>query len=88
MSQKGGNLWGWGLGATNSSGQVPNIAGLPSLIDIDTPEDIRTAVRTGFNGRPYELVFSDEFNVDGRTFFPGDDPFVNLRYNRSLAILY
>ena len=23
----------------------------------------------------YELVFSDEFNKDGRTFYPGDDPF-------------
>lgn len=22
-----------------------------------------------------ELVFSDEFNVDGRSFYPGDDPY-------------
>jgi hypothetical protein len=22
-----------------------------------------------------KLVFSDEFNTDGRTFYPGDDPF-------------
>jgi len=22
-----------------------------------------------------ELVFSDEFNTDGRSFFPGDDPY-------------
>lgn len=22
-----------------------------------------------------ELVFSDEFNVEGRTFYPGDDPY-------------
>lgn len=30
-----------------------------------------------------ELVFSDEFNTDGRTFYPGDDPFweaVDLHY--------
>ena len=29
------------------------------------------------------LVFSDEFNQDGRTFYPGDDPFweaVDLQY--------
>lgn len=29
------------------------------------------------------LVFSDEFNVDGRTFYPGDDPYweaVDLHY--------
>ena len=31
----------------------------------------------------YVLVFSDEFNVDGRSFYPGDDPFweaVDLHY--------
>ena len=30
-----------------------------------------------------QLVFSDEFNVDGRTFYPGDDPYweaVDLHY--------
>lgn len=46
---------------------------LPELIDPDTPDDAKK--RTGFDGEDYELVFSDEFNVDGRTFFPGDDPF-------------
>lgn len=43
------------------------------MIDLDTPEEAKT--RTGFDGQPYELVFSDEFNADGRTFYPGDDPF-------------
>jgi beta-glucanase (GH16 family) len=31
----------------------------------------------------FQLVFSDEFNVDGRSFYPGDDPFweaVDLHY--------
>jgi len=32
--------------------------------------------RQGFDGEEYELVFSDEFNTDGRTFWPGDDPCV------------
>lgn len=30
-----------------------------------------------------QLVFSDEFNTDGRTFYPGDDPYweaVDLHY--------
>lgn len=42
------------------------------LIDKDTPADMRS--RTGYDGERYNLVFSDEFNVDGRTFWPGDDP--------------
>jgi beta-glucan synthesis-associated protein KRE6 len=46
---------------------------MPDLIDPDTPQEART--RTGFDGQPYNLVFSDEFNVDGRTFYPGEDAF-------------
>jgi hypothetical protein len=35
------------------------------------------------DGTSYDLVFSDEFNVDGRSFYPGDDPYweaVDLHY--------
>jgi beta-glucanase (GH16 family) len=67
------------MGHVNASGQVPDIPNLPSLIDSDTPDEIKNSVRTGFNGRDYQLVFSDEFNTDGRTFYPGDDPFVSHR---------
>jgi hypothetical protein len=42
---------------------------MPDLIDNDTPQS--THVRTGFDGREYNLVFPDEFSVDGRTFYPG-----------------
>jgi beta-glucanase (GH16 family) len=42
---------------------------MPDLIDTDTPQSARS--RTGFDGQEYDLVFSDEFNVDGRTFYPG-----------------
>jgi beta-glucanase (GH16 family) len=42
---------------------------MPQLIDTDTPSSAMT--RTGFDGEEYDLVFSDEFNVDGRTFYPG-----------------
>ncbi len=47
--------------------------GVPSLVDSDTPKDVRT--RTGYDGYPYTLVFSDEFTVPGRTFYPGEDPY-------------
>lgn len=43
------------------------------MIDPDTPDNVKT--RNGFDNDPYVLVFSDEFNKPGRTFFPGDDPF-------------
>lgn len=72
---------GYNLGGINGSGQVPVLQGLPSLIDPDTPKDSQT--RTGYDGKKYNLVFSDEFNHDGRTFWPGDDPFweaVDLHY--------
>ena len=35
------------------------------------------------NGKKFKLVFSDEFNTDGRSFYPGEDPFweaVDLHY--------
>ncbi|TFK50280.1 beta-glucan synthesis-associated [Heliocybe sulcata] len=57
----------------NGTGQVPVLFQMPELVDPETPEDAKT--RKGFDGYDYELVFSDEFNTDGRTFYPGDDPF-------------
>ena len=52
------------------------------LIDPDTPQESRT--RTGNqDGSKYNLVFSDEFNTPGRTFWEGDDPYweaVNIWY--------
>ena len=44
------------------------------LIDPDTPEIARTRKST-LDGSTLELVFSDEFNEDGRTFYEGDDPY-------------
>jgi hypothetical protein len=43
------------------------------LIDPDTPKSVRT--KKGEFGDEYELVFSDEFNDNNRTFYEGDDPF-------------
>jgi hypothetical protein len=74
-------LGGYNLGGINSTGQVPLIANFPSPVDPDTPQSAMS--RTGYDGNTWELVFSDEFNQDGRTFYPGDDPYwtaVDIHY--------
>lgn len=43
------------------------------LIDPDTPDSAMT--RKSHDGTKQVLVFSDEFNTEGRTFYDGDDPF-------------
>lgn len=55
------------------------------LIDPATPEDAYTRVglSKANKGVTYDLVFSDEFEVDGRSFYDGDDPYwtaVDLHY--------
>lgn len=57
----------------NATGQQAVLFQMPELIDAHTPDTAKS--RTGFDGQDYTLVFSDEFNTDGRTFYPGDDPF-------------
>ncbi|KZV93040.1 SKN1-domain-containing protein [Exidia glandulosa HHB12029] len=57
----------------NGTGQAAVLATIPKLIDPATPDTAKT--RTGFDGFEYELVFSDEFEVPDRSFYPGDDPF-------------
>jgi hypothetical protein len=72
---------GFNLGGINGTGQVPVLPNVPLLIDPETPNSALS--RTGSDGNSYNLVFSDEFNTDGRTFYPGDDPFweaVDLHY--------
>ncbi|KAF8645123.1 hypothetical protein AX16_007952 [Volvariella volvacea WC 439] len=74
-------IQGWNVGGINSTGQIPDLPGLPTLIDKDTPSSAYT--RTGHDGRRYNLVFSDEFEKEGRTFYPGEDPFweaVDIHY--------
>jgi hypothetical protein len=63
--------------------QVPVIPGGHRLIDPETPLDVYTKP-SWFGREEMELVFSDEFNTDGRTFYAGDDPFweaVDLHYH-------
>jgi hypothetical protein len=52
---------------------VPLVPGGVPVIDPDTPVNARN--KTSMNGESWKLVFSDEFNKDGRTFYPGEDPF-------------
>lgn len=44
------------------------------LIDPDTPDSAMT--KNTADGSTWNLVYSDEFNTDGRTFFHGDDPYL------------
>ncbi|KAH8107387.1 glycoside hydrolase family 16 protein [Phellopilus nigrolimitatus] len=64
---------GFNLGGINGSGQIPDLPGMPHLVDKETPKEAMS--RTGTDGKTYNLVFSDEFNTDGRSFYPGDDPY-------------
>ena len=75
-------LGGFNLGGINASGQVPSLTGNWGIIDLDTPDEVRSKVDY-VTGQTWQLIFSDEFNVDGRTFYPGDDPYweaVDLHY--------
>ncbi|KAF7300832.1 GH16 domain-containing protein [Mycena kentingensis (nom. inval.)] len=53
------------------------------MIDVDTPEEFHTIQSYHDPTQQLELVFSDEFETEGRTFYPGDDPYweaVDLHY--------
>ncbi|KOS14920.1 kre6-glucan synthase subunit [Malassezia pachydermatis] len=55
-----------------AQGQAKPIPARPP-VDPDTPSQYHT--RQGDDGTTWELVFSDEFEKEGRTFWPGDDPY-------------
>ncbi|KAJ7621168.1 glycoside hydrolase family 16 protein, partial [Roridomyces roridus] len=59
--------------SVNATGQIPVIGNF-ALIDLDTPKDAYTII-SQYSGKEMKLVFSDEFETPGRTFYPGDDPF-------------
>ncbi|KAF8633820.1 hypothetical protein AX15_001232 [Amanita polypyramis BW_CC] len=76
------NQGGFNLGGINATGQISSIPGNFGLIDRDTPHDAYTK-KSYMSNDDLILVFSDEFNTDGRTFYPGDDPYweaVDLHY--------
>jgi beta-glucanase (GH16 family) len=53
------------------------------LIDLDTPADAYT-ITSLYSGKTMNLVFSDEFNMDGRSFYPGKDGSVATTISDSL----
>jgi beta-glucanase (GH16 family) len=59
------------------------MAGNWGPIDVDTPKNVYTIKSYHDPKQDMELVFSDEFNKEGRSFYPGDDPYweaVDLNY--------
>lgn len=50
------------------------MAGNWGLIDLDTPQSAYTR-KSFHDGSDLQLVFSDEFNTEGRSFYRGDDPY-------------
>ncbi len=82
-------LGGFNLGGINATGQIASIPGNWALIDKDTPQSAYSKPSYAEDGVTLDLVFSDEFNVDGRSFYPGGkNGFImtarNLFLNRSL----
>jgi beta-glucanase (GH16 family) len=76
-------LGGFNLGGTNATGQVPSMSGNWGLIDLETPQNVYSMPSYYDASTEMQLIFSDEFNTDGRTFYPGDDPYweaVDLHY--------
>ncbi|GLB44542.1 putative beta-glucan synthesis-associated protein [Lyophyllum shimeji] len=74
---------GFNLGGVNATGQIADLPGNWGLIDRDTPKDVYTKKSYMNPNDEWVLVFSDEFNQDGRSFYPGDDPYweaVDLHY--------
>ena len=81
---------GFNLGGANATGQVPSFATNFQPIDLETPTSAYTKTSYTTN-EDYVLVFSDEFNTDGRTFYPGDDPFwesVDLHYWGTVSLAF
>ncbi|TEB12334.1 beta-glucan synthesis-associated protein KRE6 [Coprinellus micaceus] len=74
---------GFNLGGINATGQIAAIPGNYGLIDRDTPKEAYTKKGWHDPNEEFILVFSDEFEQEGRTFWPGDDPYweaVDLHY--------
>lgn len=74
---------GFNLGGINATGQIPDMLGNYGLVDRDTPQSAYTKPSYFNPKQDMVLVFSDEFNTDNRTFYPGDDPYweaVDIHY--------
>ncbi|KAI0316625.1 beta-glucan synthesis-associated [Amylostereum chailletii] len=80
---------GFNLGGTNATGQVPDMTGHKGLIDVATPAEAKTRASFYDPTKTMQLVWSDEFEVDGRSFYPGDDPYweaLDLQYWQTVDV--
>ncbi|KAK0528550.1 beta-glucan synthesis-associated protein [Tilletia horrida] len=86
------NTGSYNIGGTNGSGQVPDLD-IFQVVDPDTPKSAYTFISGSVDenlkktNKKFNLVFSDEFNQEGRTFWKGDDPFweaVDIWYGATL----
>ncbi|KAJ7574310.1 beta-glucan synthesis-associated [Mycena floridula] len=76
-------LGGFNIGGINATGQVSRLNGNWGLVDLETPDSVYNIPSYHDPKTTLQLVFSDEFNTDGRSFYPGDDPYweaVDLHY--------
>ncbi|KAK0544673.1 beta-glucan synthesis-associated protein [Tilletia horrida] len=83
------------ISRTNGTSQVPDLD-IMTIIDKETPPEAMTWTSSGWeqttlkpSGTQYQLVFSDEFNTEGRTFWEGDDPYwtaVDLWYGSTMDL--
>ena len=83
------NQGGFNLGGINASGQIPDFTTHVGLVDPDTPKSVYTRPSYVDPNKQMVLVFSDEFNEDGRTFYPGDDAYweaIDLHYWGTVSI--
>ena len=72
-------LGGFNIGGTNASGQIAAIGNF-GLIDSDTPKDVYTKTSYIDGSTQLELVFSDEFEQDGRSFYPGGKWLIRFQF--------
>jgi hypothetical protein len=69
--------------ANTATGNVTAIPHFNAVIDPATPASAYNSSSVNDGTSDWVLVFSDEFNTDGRSFYAGDDPFweaVDLHY--------
>ncbi|KAF2456245.1 beta-glucan synthesis-associated [Lineolata rhizophorae] len=71
MPKFGDEAQAWAIVNNETYSLLKNVR--TDLIDPDTPDSAMT--RESVDGDELELVFSDEFNDNNRTFYPGDDPY-------------
>jgi len=77
LAKKPTTQGGFSIGGINATGQIPSIHSGWGLtwIDVNTLKEVLTKASDYTNpGDQQELVFSDKFNTEDRTFYPGDDP--------------